>query len=298
MVEKQDFNIGICGFGFLGGAIVHGFSLHANIKIYDKYKSGFDTLEDMVKSSEYIFFCLPSPMFDDNGEQDLSILDGAVKAVHDEVIRIRELGDLSRKIAIIKSTVLPGTNQIFQERYPELVFVSSPEFLTARSNKLDFICAARHIFGGEDKYALDRVVELFKHRFGNSVPIYTTDWRTSEMVKYAANCFFAVKVSYFNFIYDLCQKLGIKYDDVRDMVLADGRIGRSHCDVMSGEQVSDKGKRQYGGACFPKDINALINFSKELGLDPKLIEASWKQNIEGRPERDWEKIYGVISKRK
>lgn len=287
-----DFNIGICGFGFLGSAIVHGFSLHANIKIYDKYKKGFDAIDDMVKSSEIIFFGLPTPMFDDNGEQDLSILENAVGAVHEEVLKLRTSGDTSRKIAITKSTVLPGTNEMFQSKYPELIFISGPEFLTARSNKLDFICASRHIFGGQNKEALERVVALFKHRFGNAVPIYVTDWKTAEMVKYAANCFFAMKVNYFNYIYDVCGKIGVKYDDVKDMVLADGRIGRSHCDVPGHD-----GSRATGGTCFPKDINALIKFSEDMGIDPKILRAVWEQNIELRPERDWEKLPGVMSKR-
>ncbi len=285
MDAREGWNIGLIGFGFLGTALAHGFGLHANIRIYDKYKSGFDTIEDTVKNSEFLFFCLPTPMFDDNGEQDLAILEGAVKEVHDIV------KDGESKIAIIKSTVLPGTNRIFQNKYPKFKFVSNPEFLTARNNRLDFICASRNILGGE-KDPVERVEALYRHRFGNSMPIYKTTWESAEMVKYGANCFFAVKISYFNFIYDLCNKLGIGYDDIKDMILADGRIGRSHCDVPGHD-----GSRGYGGSCFPKDLNALVKFSKNLGLDPELLEASWFQNVKGRQVKDWEKIPGVVSKR-
>ena len=290
---NSPYSIGVIGYGFLGGALVHGFSLHANIKIYDKFKAGFDTLEDTVKTSEYLFFCLPTPMFDDNGEQDLGILDGAVQVVHDEVLKLRAAGDHARKIAVIKSTVLPGANRAFQSKYPELTFVSGPEFLTARSNKLDFICASRHIFGGQDQEALRAMDSLFRFRFGNSVPIYLTDWESAEMVKYASNCFFAVKVNYFNYIYKLCDKLDIEYNDVKDMVLADGRIGRSHCDVPGHD-----GGFGISGTCFPKDLNALINFSNNIGIDPQILEATWKQNIELRPSKDWEQLSGVVSKRK
>ena len=281
-------NIGVIGYGFLGTAIVHGFGLHASIKIYDKYKSGFDTLEDTVNSSEIFFICLPTPMYED-GSQDLSIVDGAIEIIHNL------LTEETEKIIVIKSTVLPGTNRTLQQKYPKLKFVSNPEFLTARNNRLDFICASRNILGGEDKY-VNRVDDLYKHRFGNSLPTFKTTWETAETVKYTANCFFAVKVSYFNFIYDICEKLNVNYEDVKDMVLADGRIGRSHCDVASGSGVSDN-KRQYGGHCFPKDINALISFSKELGLNPRLLNASWEQNVEGRPGKDWEQLPGVISKK-
>jgi UDPglucose 6-dehydrogenase len=285
---SEKLNIGVIGYGFLGTAIVHGFGLHANIKIYDKFKAGFDTLEDTVNSSEIFFICLPTPMFED-GTQDLSIVDSAIGAIHDL------LTENTEKIIVIKSTVLPGTNRKLQEKYPKVKFVSNPEFLTARNNRLDFICASRNILGGDEKY-VNRVDDLYKHRFGNSLSTYKTTWETAETVKYTANCFFAVKVSYFNFIYDICEKLNVKYEDVKDMVLADGRIGRSHCDVISGSGVSDN-KRQYGGHCFPKDINALINFSKELGLNPRLLNASWEQNVDGRPEKDWEKLPGVISKK-
>lgn len=283
---NNPYNIGIIGFGFLGSAVCHGFGLHANIKIYDKHKKGFDTIEDTVKNSEFLFFCLPTPMFEDNGEQDLSILEGAIQDVY------KFVSENDNKIAIIKSTVLPGTNRMFQQKYPNLKFVSNPEFLTARNNKIDFICASRNILGGEED-SVNRVESLYKYRFGNSMPIYKTTWESAELVKYGANCFFAIKISYFNFIYEICEKLNIQYEDVKDMILADGRIGRSHCDVPGHD-----GSRSYGGTCFPKDINALIDFCKKNSLDPEILESSWNQNIKLRPEKDWENLPGVMSKRK
>lgn len=288
---RDSFKIGIVGHGFLGSSISHAFGLHARIWIYDKYKGGFNTLEETVENSDILFFCLHTPMFED-GKQDLTILDEAIDLAHGLTPKN------SDKIAVIKSTVLPGTNRTFQAKYPNLKFISNPEFLTARNNKLDFICASRHIFGGSDERAISKMQGLFEHRFGKSVPIYTTDWESAELVKYTANCFFAVKVSYFNFIYDMCEKLGLDYENIKDMVLSDGRIGRSHADVMSGAGVSETNKRGYGGHCFPKDINALIQFAKSLGLHPELIEASWSQNLRDRPGKDWEELPGVMSKDK
>jgi len=285
MSDKNDFNVGIIGFGFLGTAVQFGFGLYANIRIYDKYKIGFDTIEDTVNGSEFLFFCLPTPMFDDDGSQDLSILESAIRDVHDKI----EEG--VTKIAIIKSTVLPGTNRSFQTKYPKLKFVSNPEFLTARNNRLDFICASRNILGGEED-SVTRVETLYRYRFGNSMPIYKTTWESAELVKYSANCFFMVKVNYFNYIYQLCEKLGLNYEEIKDMVLADGRIGRSHCDVPGHD-----GQLAASGTCFPKDINALIDYSKKLGVDSQMLEAVWDQNIKLRPSKDWENMPGVISKR-
>lgn len=284
-VDVKKFNFGVIGYGFLGTAVVHGFGLHANIKIYDKFKD-FDTLEDVVRDSDFLWMCLPTPMNQDSGKIDLSALEENLEKIHNLV------DEKDNKIVIIKSTVVPGTTRSFAEKFPKLKFVMSPEFLTARNNRLDFICASRIIIGGEDKYALERVEEVHRYRFGNSTLMYTTGFEEAEMTKYGANCFFAAKISYFNFIYDLCQKLNIDFDNVRDMILADGRIGRSHANVPGWD-----GQRGYSGSCFPKDVNAFINFAKSVGVDPKLLSASWDQNLEDRPSKDWEQIPSAVSKK-
>jgi UDPglucose 6-dehydrogenase len=286
MAYGKKFNISIIGCGFLGGAISSGFSNYSDIKIYDKFKYGYDSLEDTVRHGEFIFFCLPTPYYiDDDGKQDISILENAVRDVHNLV------EENSNKIAIIKSTVLPGTNQEFQIKYPKLKFVSNPEFLSAASARIDWVCMSRNILGGE-KSSVERVHELYRHRFGNSVLTFKTDWESAELSKYASNMFFAVKLSFFNYIYSMCEKMGLSYDQIRDMMISDSRMGRSH-DKVPGEN----GKCGWGNFCFPKDMLALINYSKDLGLDPKLLNASWEQNLDDRGEKDWEKLSGVVSYR-
>jgi len=283
MGYEKNFNISIIGCGFLGSAISSAFSNYSNIKIYDKYKN-FDSLEETVKHGEIIFFCLPTPMYlDDNGRQDLSILHEAISAVHNLVNGSEE------KIAVIKSTVLPGTNRSFQKLYPKLKFVSNPEFLSASSARIDFLCMSRNIIGGEPKY-VEKVAELYKHRFGNSVLTFKTSLEEAEIAKYGSNMFFAVKLSYFNFIYSMCEKMGLDFNNVRDMIVSDSRIGRSH-DKIPGEN----GKRGWGGFCFAKDMAAFINFSEDLGMDPELLKSSWEQNLKDRGSRDWENLPGVAS---
>ena len=284
MVDTKKYNFGIIGMGFLGNAITHGFGLHAHIKAYDKFLKGFDTLDDIVDHSEFIWMCLPTPMKLETGEMDLGILEENVKAIHD---RVEEGSD---KVVIIKSTVIPGTTRSFAEKYPKLKFIMNPEFLTARNNKLDFICASRVIVGSEDIKTADRLVDVYKYRFGNSVPIYVCGWEEAELTKYGANCFFTLKVSYFNFLYSMCEKLGLDFEQVRDMVLADNRIARSHANVPGWD-----GQRGYSGPCFPKDINALIHFAKSIGVNPELLEASWSQNLKDRPSKDWEHIPSAVS---
>lgn len=283
VVDVKKYNFGIIGMGFLGTAITHGFGLHADIKIHDKFKD-YDSLEDVVKHAEFIWMCLPTPMNMQTGAIDLTILEDNLDQIHDMV----EAED--KKIVIIKSTVVPGTTRVFAKKYPKFNFIMNPEFLTARNNRLDFICASRIIIGAQDEWVGQRMQEAYEYRFGNSTPIFRCGWEEAELTKYAANCFFAMKISYFNFIYKLCQEMGLDFDEVKDMVLADGRIARSHANVPGWD-----GKLGYSGACFPKDVNAFIHFARSLGVDPGLLDASWKQNLEDREDRDWEEIPSAVS---
>lgn len=289
-VDVKAYKFGVVGYGFLGTALVHGFGLHADIKIHDKFKD-YDSLEDVVEHADVIWMCLPTPMNMQTRAIDLSILEENLEKINGMVD-----GSSPRKIIVIKSTVVPGTTRAFSEKYTNLDFVMNPEFLTARNNRLDFICASRVILGGKhdaangNDRAVEMLAEIYGYRFGNSVPIYKCSWEEAELTKYGANCFFAAKISYFNFIYELCEKMGLEYANVRDMILSDGRIGRSHANVPGWDS-----QRGYSGSCFPKDVNALIAFAKEQGVDPKLLEASWEQNLKDRPSKDWEDIPSAVS---
>lgn len=275
---EKKFNISIIGFGFLGSSLAFGFSNYANIKIYDKYKD-CDSFDETIKHGDILFFCLPTPFYKDNdGRQDLNILEGSISDVHDMV------NEKDDKVAVIKSTVLPGVNKYLQDKYPKLHFVSNPEFLSADSARIDFLCAARNILGGESKY-VDRVDDLYKHRFGNSLLTYKTTWEQAELTKYANNTFFALKLSFFNYIYSVCEKINCNFDNVRDMIISDSRCGRSHHNVPGAD-----GKRGWGSFCFPKDMMAFMNYSQDIGVDPGLLKAAWEQNLKDRGSADWENL--------
>jgi UDPglucose 6-dehydrogenase len=133
-------NIGIIGFGFVGRAIAHGFSLHAKVRVYDKYNDIYDNIESTVNCSDFIFVSVPTPMRED-GSQDISNLEDAIV----NIVKVLK----GNKIVIIKSTIIPGTTRKLAERFPQLSFVFSPEFLTQRTADIDFINPARIILGGE-----------------------------------------------------------------------------------------------------------------------------------------------------
>jgi len=272
--------IGIIGFGFLGRALSHGFSLHTDIKIYDKYDNVYNTLEETVNESDYIFVGVPTPMNED-GSQDLSY-------IHDAVYNIDQTAN-SKKIIILRSTCIPGTTRTIAEQYPQHNFVFFPEFLTERTAKLDFINSSRIIFGGDDSVT-DELVKFFRIRFPHT-PIYQTTWEAAEVVKYMANCFFAVKISYLNEFFKIAEHLNVPYDDLKNMWLSDGRIGNSHTDVPGHD-----GNFGYGGKCFPKDVKAFIKWGKANNFGVELCEAADKVNEKIRKEKDWFDIKGATTK--
>lgn len=280
-------NLGIVGFGIVGQALAYGFSQpdvsdKYHIEYFDKYKES-TPLDQVVKDSEFIFICLPTPMKEDESGIDLSIIE-------DTLAKITPFTDGTNKIIIIKSTIVPGTTQSFEKKYPKTNFAFNPEFLTEANYLDDFVNADRTIVGANNDLTSRRVIALFRQRFPHQ-KIFQTDTTTAEMVKYMANAFLSTKVIFANEIFEICQSLGIKYEEVKAMVAADKRIGPSHMDVTT--------SRGFGGKCFPKDLVALIGRAQELKVDPKLLETVWTINKKIRPVHDWEEIpFAVGSEQK
>ena len=264
--------VGVIGNGFVGEAQAFAFSLSNKVLIYDiDPKRSFNTLEE-VHQADFIFVCVPTPMRE-SGDQDISYIE--------EVFKHSNRGP----IYIIKSTIEPGTTKRLQEKYPKLSIVFSPEFLTERIAKLDMMMQARIIFGG-DKKLTTRVQQLYEGRFMNRHFIHT-DSTTAEFIKYMNNCFFATKVSLLNEYHRLAETMGIDWKTAMHGFAADGRVGDSHMQVPGPD-----GKLGFGGACFPKDINAFIKLGKANNLDMNVLEAAWKTNLEVRPEADWTQLKG------
>ena len=264
--------VGIIGNGFVGESQAFAFSPTNEIRIYDVDPLKSTHTKKETHNSDFIFVCVPTPM-DMDGNQDLSYIE-----------RVFE-DSKEGPIYIIKSTILPGTTENIQKKYPHLNIIFSPEFLTERTAKLDMLTQARIIFGG-DRELTNKVEELFSKRFMNRHFIHT-DSKTAEFIKYMNNTFFATKVSLMNEYYRLANLVGINWDDALYGFASDGRVGDSHLHVPGPD-----GKVGFGGTCFPKDINALINMSKEVGVNMNVLEAAWKTNLEIRPEQDWNKLKG------
>jgi UDPglucose 6-dehydrogenase len=236
-------------------------------------------LRDVSSLSEIIFLSVPTPAKTKDGSIDLKILDSVLNDISNNL-------NGNEPIVLIRSTVVPGTSRKFKNKYKRIKIVFNPEFLTERSAKLDFINQSRIVLGGSKKDT-QVVAELFSKRFGSHLPIIQTDFETAELVKYMCNCFFATKVSFMNEMYRISNKINANWEDAVAGFHSDGRIGKSHLTVPGFD-----GKMGYGGSCFPKDVQAMIAFSKELGIVANTVQASWKTNLEVRPEKDWEKLKG------
>jgi nucleotide sugar dehydrogenase len=276
-------NIGIVGNGFVGSAIAAGFILNVDeIYIYDVVpEKSTHTLRKTLNSSDIVFVSVPTPMKEvTGGDIDLSIMDSVLGEIAKENKR--------DNVIVIKSTVVPGTVERYQAEYPQLNLVFNPEFLTERKARLDFINTARIVLGGKKSHC-DRVEEVYRRRFPYT-PIVKTDLATAQLIKYMANCFFAVKVSYMNEMRQICDAVGANWEDTLHGFIADGRIGNSHIDVPGHD-----GDCGFGGKCFPKDLNAIMHMAKSLGVNPLLLESAWQKNLEVRTNYDWSEIKGAVS---
>jgi len=275
--------IGIVGKGFVGSAVQNGFSPNtgcdAEVRVYDKNPSrSLHSLEETVNESDVVFISVPTPAGID-GKIDLTILNDAINDIN-EVSTNRET------IFLVRSTVVPGTTSNIQQTFPKLRIVFNPEFLTERSANFDFINQTRFILGGS-KDNTTKVADLFRDRFGESIPVIETNYETAELIKYMNNCFFATKVSFLNEMYQIAEKSGVDWEVALDGFVRDGRIGHSHVNVPGHD-----GKLGFGGSCFPKDVQAIINYGESLGLNMNTLKGVWYTNLEVRPERDWEQLKG------
>ena len=286
MILKQ--KIGVVGNGFVGGAVKFGFSpqvgCDAEVRVYDKNPDkSTHSLEETVNKSDFIFLSVPTPANED-GSINIDIITSALEDIN-------EVHDGKDNAILIRSTVIPGTTWALQQKYPQLNILFNPEFLTERSANFDFINQSRFIVGNSGKQMSamksEQFVELIKDRFGDCVAVMETSYETAELIKYMNNCFFATKVSFMNEMYQIAEKIDANWDEAVSGFVSDGRIGHSHLGVPGHD-----GKFGFGGSCFPKDIQAMIDFAEMFGLNPSVLKGAWEKNLEVRSEQDWKELKG------
>jgi UDPglucose 6-dehydrogenase len=313
-------SVAVIGQGFVGGSLTtvfaeRGFDVYVYDKAgktatgaqYSKFVRGVaqpcESVADLVSSCEekknfsgVYFVALPTPMYED-GTADLSIVEGVL----DELAACT-----GNRIAVVKSTVPPGSTERWNKKYEGtgLRVIFNPEFLT-EANALDDMRNQDRIILGGPRPWINTVKLIFQTAFPK-VTLIKTSSTTAEMVKYTINCFLATKVSFANEMAQVCEALdkrglNIDYDKVVEYARLDKRLGNSHWAVPGPVPTHDgRYVRGFGGHCFPKDMNALIAVAKDLGVDPKVMAASWAKNLEvrGPEDRDWEHMQGrAVSKK-
>lgn len=265
----------IVGAGVIGQATGIGLGIRGHEVIFydvDKEKlkalaeKGYIVCDEIslgIDDVDVIFVCVPTPTI--NGEMDLSFLQDAVTNIG------KALSDAKGyKVVAVRSTVLPSTTRCkvmpLLEKYSGLKagkdfgVCMNPEFLRERYALEDFLNPSRIIIGELDKRSgdlLEKVYSIF------DVPLIRTDLDTAEMIKYVSNLFLATKISFFNEMFLVCQKLGIDANVVGKAVSLDPRIG----------EYGVYGGSPFDGKCLPKDLEAFLSFVKSLGLNPDLLDA-------------------------
>jgi UDPglucose 6-dehydrogenase len=221
-------------------------------------------INDVLSSSEVVFIAVGTPMGDD-GSADLQYVLNVAQSIGQ---------NMSHHIVVVdKSTVPIGTadkvRQTIQDeldkRDSELTFdvVSNPEFLKEGAAIKDFMHPDRVVVGSNNEKSTDLMKRLYAPFTVSSNRFISMDIRSAEMTKYAANAMLATKISFINEISNICEKVGADVNQVRNGIGSDSRIGYKFIYPGCG----------YGGSCFPKDVKALINISKENNYLPKLISA-------------------------
>ena len=251
--------VGIIGGGFVGSATAWGLRPVFDVKVYDKDPKACTHSFEETKNSDSLFICVPTPPKED-WSCDLSIVESICEALSP-----------SDQEVIIKSTVLPGTCRKMSKKY-NLKVSSNPEFLTERRAKWNFINAAQVLIGSDNPDSRTKIQGLYEARF-HSMKYTVTDTVTSELIKYTLNSFLATKVSFMNEIKMVCDKIGANWEDLIEGFTGDSRIGDSHINVPGPD-----GELGFGGKCFPKDINALIELFNKNNINPMVMKAAWERN--------------------
>ncbi len=215
---------------------------------------------EAIRQADAVFIAVGTPSRRGDGHADLSYVYAAAKEIAEHMDGFT--------VVVTKSTVPVGTGdeveEIIRKTNPNAKFavVSNPEFLREGAAISDFKRPDRVVVGTDNEEARERMRELYRPLFINETPIMFTERRTSELIKYAANAFLAVKITFINEMADLCEKVGANVQDVSKGIGLDNRIGKKFLHAGPG----------YGGSCFPKDTLALTKTANDAGSPVRIVD--------------------------
>lgn len=255
----SDYSVAIVGYGAVGKGL---HQIFPNAVPYDP-PLGIGS-QGEVNACRYTFVATPTPATS-SGLLDTSIVTEAVEWIESEFI-------------ILRSTVPVGTtDQLRQATGKRVVF--QPEYGPAETpdhpfNNLRNVRWA--ILGGVRSDTI-KVADLYKTTFNSDITIHQTDARTAELTKFMENAYLAAKVTFCNEFYEIATRLGVDYNELRELWLMDPRIGRSHTFVFPEN-------RGFGGRCLPKDLSSIVRSAQMAGVTPEVLEAVVSANNRFRAE--------------
>ncbi|MDP6168022.1 MAG: UDP-glucose/GDP-mannose dehydrogenase family protein [Candidatus Marinimicrobia bacterium] len=234
-----------------------------------------------VRDAEVIFIAVGTPQ-GDNGEADISAVEAVARTIGENLN--------SYKIICTKSTVPIGTGEKICKIINTVIsaggtfdYVSNPEFLREGSAVKDFLWPDRVVIGAASDKAFDILRDVYRPLYVNETPMLHTNVATAEMIKYAANAFLALKISYINEVANLCEKVGADVHQVSKAMGQDGRISPKFLHPGPG----------YGGSCFPKDTHAIAELARKKGAPMNTIDAAINTNIKQK-KRMAEKLKDLL----
>ncbi|MFM2357657.1 MAG: hypothetical protein RJA61_394 [Candidatus Parcubacteria bacterium] len=247
----DNLKIGFIGQGFVGKNYADNFENRGYGVV--RYSLEENHLDNKVKINDcdIVFIAVPTPTI--QGEFIFTAVQDSLKLVGDG------------KIAVIKSTLLPGTTDTLQKMFKNIFVFHCPEFLSESTAKEDVDSPGRNIVGVTELTKINQEkAELVLAALPSAPFSKIMTAKEAELVKYAGNCFLYEKVVFFNQIYDVSKSIGADYENIREAVVQDKRIGASHTHIFD-QLVSDDDtlKRGSGGNCFIKDFEAFLKFYKE-----------------------------------
>ncbi len=285
----KDKKIGFIGQGWIGKNYADDFEKRGYDIVRYALEESYSENKDKIRDCDVVFIAVPTPTTPSGFD------DGILRSV------IGLVGD--GNVAVIKSTLLPGTTESIQEENPNILVMHSPEFLREANAADDAAHPDRNIIGFTDKSrekAEEVLAVLPEAPYNTAIPA-----KEAELIKYAGNVFLYLKVIYANVLYDLAKGLGADYDLIKDAIAVDPRIGASHLDpVHSSGHAEENEARQTrgaGGHCFIKDFAAFSELYKEAvgdELGMRVLDALRDKNIDllAKSGKDLDLLEGVYGK--